>query len=194
MTRRSAIAIIGGVILLALVLWLARGGPEEAPVASDSEASTETLEVTVDSGDLAAVAIYFPDENGLLSAEERSLAAWTTPEGGAERVLEALLAGPENERLFSPLPAEVTLGPVHLTPQSVLYVDLVSKTLSAPPTTGSQMEMMTVYSLVNTLMLAIPEIESVVLLWNGRQPPSFGGHVDTSLPLRTDRDLIRTRR
>jgi hypothetical protein len=194
MTRRSAIAIIGGVILLALVLWLARGGPDDAPLTIDETGSGEVVEIPVDPSDLAMVAIYFPDNNGLLSAEERGVIRWSTPETGARRVLETLIAGPESESLFSPLPAEVTLGPVHLSPQSVLYVDLVSKILSAPPTTGSQMEMMTVYSLVNTLMLAIPEIESVVLLWNGRQPPSFGGHVDTSLPLRADRDLIRTRR
>jgi hypothetical protein len=194
MTRRGAIAIIAGVLLLALVLWLARSGPEEAPLTSDAAGSTKILEISADPSDVSAVAIYFPDDNGLLSAEERSVANWTTAETGARRVLETLIAGPESELLFAPLPAEVTLGPVHLSPDSVLYVDLVSKTLSAPPTTGSQMELMSVYSLVNTLMLAIPEIESVVLLWNGRQPPSFGGHVDTSLPLRVDRDLIRTRR
>ena len=194
MTRRNAIAIIGGVLLLALVLWLARSGPEEAPLATSEAGTAEILEVPLDPRDVSAVAIYFPDNNGLLSAEEKNVPNWTSAEVGAQRVLEALMTGPESEGLFAPLPAEVTLGAVHLSPESVLYVDLVSKTLSAPPTTGSQKELMSVYSLVNTLMLAVPEIESVVLLWNGRQPPSFGGHVDTSLPLRADRDLIRTRR
>jgi hypothetical protein len=194
MTRRTALAIIGAVLLLALVLWLARSGPEEAPLATSDASTAEVLEVPIDPRDVSTVAIYFPDNNGLLSAEEKNVANWATAEAGAQRVLEALMTGPESERLFAPLPAEVTLGTVHLSPESVLYVDLASKTLSSPPTTGSQMELMTVYSLVNTVMLAIPEIESVVLLWNGRQPPSFGGHVDTSLPLRADRDLIRTRR
>ena len=193
MTRRAAAAIIAGVVFLALALWLVRSGTDEAQPEALEEASTEFLEIAPGT-DLAAVAIYFPDNGGLLSAEERHLATWASAETGARRVLETLIAGPEAAALNAPLPEEVALGRVFLSATSVLYVDLVSTTLSAPPPTGSQMEMMTVYSLVNTLMLAIPEIEAVVLLWNGRQPSSFGGHVDTSLPLTADRDLIRTRR
>jgi hypothetical protein len=54
--------------------------------------------------------------------------------------------------------------------------------------------MLSVYSLVDTVLLNVPEIEAMVLLWNGRQPQAFAGHVDTSLPLRADRDLIAARR
>ena len=193
MTRRGAAAIIAGLVILASALWLARSGSDETGAKVLDLPSTELLELTPGANDLAAVAIYFPDNGGLLSAEERQIATWANAETGAQRVLETLIAGPEDGALNAPLPAEVSLGSVFLSATSVLYVDLVSTTLSAPPPTGSQMELMTVYSLVNTLMLAIPEIEAVVLLWNGRQPSSFGGHVDTSLPLVADRDLIRNR-
>jgi hypothetical protein len=194
MTRRSAAAIIAGVVILALVMWLARSGPDEPQATGIDGQATELVETDPATTHLAAVAIYFPDSGGLLSAEERQITPWASAETGAQRVLETLIAGPEDGSLNAPLPAEVSLGPIYLSAASVLYVDLVSTTLSAPPSTGSQMELMSVYSLVNTLTLAIPEIKSVVLLWNGRQPLSFGGHVDTSLPLTTARDLIRTRR
>jgi len=194
MTRRAAAAIIAGVVILASVLWLARSGKDDQQSIGIDGASPESLEIVPGTAGFTAVAIYFPDSNGLLSAEERQIAPWDDAEIGAQRVLETLTAGPEGGSLNAPLPAEVSLGSIHLSPTSVLYVDLVSTTLSAPPPTGSQMELMSVYSLVNTVLLAIPEIEAVVLLWNSRQPRSFGGHVDTSLPLTVDRDLIRTRR
>ena len=44
---------------------------------------------------------------------------------------------------------------------------------------------------VRDRLLNVPEIESVVLLWNGRQLETFAGHLDTTLPLRSDRDLVR---
>ena len=113
---------------------------------------------------------------------------------GARTLLLAVLAGPTDPSLSAPLPPEASLGPVHLTEGGVLYVDLVSTQLSRPPSTGSQMERLSIWSLVDTVALALPEVKSVVLLWNSRQLSNFGGHVDTSLPLPADRDLIRTRR
>ena len=43
--------------------------------------------------------------------------------------------------------------------------------------------MLSVYSIVNTVLLNIPEISAVVLLNNGQQRPTFAGHLDTSRPL-----------
>lgn len=194
MSRRSAAFIIAGAVVLALLLLFLRSDEHDVDGKVPSPEAMDTLDVLPESEDLTPVSIYFPDANGLLSAEEWQVPSWAETEDGARLLLEALLAGPRSETLSAPLPEEVTLGQVHLSPTSILYVDLVSTSLGSPPASGSQMEMMSVYSMVNTLMLAIPEIEAVVLLWNGRQLVSFGGHLDTSLPLVVNRDLLRTRR
>ena len=44
-------------------------------------------------------------------------------------------------------------------------------------------ELLTLYSLVNSVVENVPGARSLVVLWNGRQPRSFAGHVDTSRPL-----------
>ena len=64
------------------------------------------------------------------------------------------------------------------------YVDLrPADGAGDPPPAGSNTELLRVYSLVHTLARNVPEIERVVLLWNGTQRAGFPGHVDTGHPL-----------
>jgi hypothetical protein len=193
MNRRLAGALIAAILVLggAAILYIgrARGGEgSEPPVPT-------TLAVeTVEKAELPSQTLYFPDELGTLTPVERPLAMAASPEQRARVLLEAVLAGPVEPGLAPPLPAGTTLGAIYLSPGAVLYVDLVSGEHSRPPAQGSLEEMLSVYSLVDTVLLNVPEIEAMVLLWNGRQPQAFAGHVDTSLPLRADRDLIAARR
>ncbi len=46
------------------------------------------------------------------------------------------------------------------------------------------------YSLVNTVLLNTPEANRLVVLWNGRQPETFAGHIDTARPLAARPNLI----
>ncbi len=50
--------------------------------------------------------------------------------------------------------------------------------------------MLTVYSLVNTVLLNTEGAERLVLLWNGQQPMTFAGHLNTARPLKANRDLV----
>jgi len=195
MNRRTAVTVIGALVLVAIVLLLVFLGENETESQLTTPVAPEEVEeILGEDVERVIVELYFPDPYGLLTAEEREVAAWTTAEQGASTLLRAVLEGPQDPNLSAPLPPEATLGPVHLTAASVLYVDLISTQMARPPNTGSQMERMSIWSLVDTVVLGIPEIESVILLWNSRQLSNFGGHVDTSLPLLADRDLIRTRR
>ena len=161
---------------------MSRGGGDSGAI--------EEVEVASDGGGVPWVPVYFPNDRGMLSAEERDLPAWATPEDGARLLIEAVLAGPRSEDLGPAMPDGTTLGVTRLSDAALLYVDLVSTEHSRPPLSGSRMEMASVYSLVDTVLLNIPEIEAVVLLWNGKQLPTFGGHIDTSLPLKADADLV----
>jgi hypothetical protein len=104
-------------------------------------------------------------------------------------VVEALLEGPHSEKSFRPFPEGVTIGEVHVTGDGVAYVDLISAGNPTPPFEGSTVEMLTLYSLVNSVVENVPGARSVVVLWNGRQPRTFGGHIDTSRPLLPAPDL-----
>ena len=192
----------GAVVLLALVPMLVLGcsgrDDDSARATPGGDNATAEIEITApgDAGPL--VPIYFPNLEGTLSAEQWPIGPWSHPEEGARLLIEAVLRGPSmesqlGELLVAPLPPGTTLGVTNLSPSAHLYVDLVSTEHTRPPVGGSQTELLAVYSLVDTVLLNVPQIEAVILLWNGRQLPTFAGHLDTSLPLRADPDLVGAR-
>lgn len=184
--------------LLLLIVAACGGEPSVEPVNAPPSRREAPENATL-------VQLYFPGANGLLNREERALPGETVEPGlsassagmagpsVAERarlILEALLAGPETGGLAAPLPAGTTLASVFLAAEGVLYVDLQSADRSPPPAGGSRQELLTVYSIVDSLVLNLPEVRSVVLLWNGQQRESFSGHLDTSYPLLANIDLV----
>ena len=138
----------------------------------------------------ATARLFFPNASGLLEAEEQEMPPATDRETRLEQLVTALLEGPLDERLYRPFPEGTRLGSVFLAVSGLAYVDLVSDEGPVPPRSGSLSEMLSVYSLVDTLLLDQPQVDGVVLLWNGRQPTTFGGHLDTSRPLEVDERLI----
>lgn len=192
MDRKVAVGLIGGAVLVALLLLVLLAGRDDEDLPpSDSVETTIDEIIPVEAGEGVSVSLYYPNSSGTLSAEEREVAAWETPEQGAAILLRALLQGPTTDALVRPLPETVDVGEIYLTPSGQVYVDLVSTEMNRPPLSGSQEELVTVFSLVDTVLLNLPEIEGMIVLWNGRQLPTFAGHVDTSLPLQAERDLIR---
>ena len=188
MNRRATGAPIGAV--LALGVCLLPGCGDRGGEGGAGGPGFDEVDVSGSAGEAPLVSLYFPNDRGTLSAESRRLPTWSTPEEGARILIEALLAGPESDALGAPLPEGTALGTVHLSDMALLYVDLVSTVHPSPPVSGSRMELTTVYSLVDSVLLNLADVEAVVLLWNGRQLPTFAGHVDTSLPLRADADLV----
>jgi hypothetical protein len=137
------------------------------------------------------VTLYFPSANGRLAGEQRELEASSQPEERAAEVARALLAGPEDPGLMAPFPQGTSLGLCFLSPEGIAYLNLEGKDGAAPPGVGSTEEAQTVYSLVNSVTTNVPEARRVVLLWNGAQPASFGGHLDTSRPLAPWKELAQ---
>jgi hypothetical protein len=135
------------------------------------------------------VELYFPGPGGRLAREQRDVDGSADPSRLAAHVVQALLEGPRSEKSFRPFPEGVTAGEVHVTGDGVAYVDLVSTGNPTPPFNGSTVELLTLYSLVNSVVQNVPGARSVVVLWNGRQPRTFGGHIDTSRPLLPAPDL-----
>jgi len=106
------------------------------------------------------------------------------------REIRALFTGPRTQGLVAPLPAGVTVADAFVDAQGVAYVDLAAKE-PAPPASGSDLELLRVYSLVDSVLANEPRARSVVLLWNGAQRITFAGHVDTSAPLLEDRKWVK---
>lgn len=185
--RRGVPAPVLGLSLLALGLLLAGcPGGEEAP--APDEAPDETQPPIVQ--DVTAADLYFPAYNGFLGVERRQMDLTGTPEEQIRLLVETLLTGPEQPEHGRAFAEGVTLAEVYVAENGTAYVDLASPEAQEPPSTGSLHEMQIVYSLVDTVALNVPGVERVALLWNGRQRLTFAGHLDTSVPLAPQTELV----
>ncbi|HXO27363.1 MAG TPA: GerMN domain-containing protein [Thermoanaerobaculia bacterium] len=215
MSRRAAGWVLAAALLLViggLAWWwqAGRGGGRAARRgAAEGAAGAPTERHAFD--------LYFPASGGGLRGERRELQVSEAPKDRIRKVLEALLAGPAAAPaaaprpgatgaaaaaappaaalaglagLVRPFPPEVKLGSVELSADGTAFVDLRWPEREDPPESGSTEEIQRVYSLVDSLALNVPQVNRVVLLWNGTQRITFSGHLDTSRPLLPDRTLL----
>ena len=70
------------------------------------------------------------------------------------------------------------------------YVDLSREIRDHHPG-GAKSELMTIYSMVNSLILNIPEIETVKILVEGKEETTLAGHVDLRFPLQANMLFVR---
>ena len=123
------------------------------------------------------VHLYFATPDGrYLQAEERRIEAEDTP-AAIEAILEALLEGPHDSKLASTVPAGTQLLHLFVTDDGTAYVDF-SQELSLSHPGGVTAERLTLYGIVNSLVLNLDEVERVQLLLEGRPAPTLAGHLD----------------
>lgn len=175
----SATAALGQAISLAFIL--ACGAADPATVDRPLDGPEDL--VPAPSGPTQVARLLFPSTSGALEAEDREIPRSQDPALLARAILEQLVIGPNRPGSYRGLPEDVVIGNIVLEADGRISVDFESEIHPSPPPSGSHDEYLTLYSIVDSLAQNIPSVRSVVVLWNGRQPPTFGGHVDTSHPL-----------
>ncbi len=164
--------------------------PVEGEEASAEEATPAPAEVAKpEAGRRINVRLYFeaPDREGLLP-EEREVALSSDLARQVRTVVEELAKG-STTGLLPTLPAGTRVVEVFVQARGVAYVDLSSEASSGLPG-GSKAELLTVYSLVNTVVTNFPAVSRVRILVDDRPVVSLGGHVDVSRPLPPDMTLV----
>jgi hypothetical protein len=132
--------------------------------------------------------IYYSDpQERFLVAEKRYIYKEEDVARQAKEVVNALLEGSKTGYVNT-FPAKVALRNVKLDKDGVAYVSFSENLLKLHPG-GSSAEMVTIFSLTNTLTANIPEIKAVKILVEGKEVPSIKGHISTINPFRTDPDL-----
>jgi len=180
------IAIVALVALIAL-LWSLRGRDRRVTPVAVEEPVDVGAPIEVPPGMLR---LWFPAASGMLRPEDRPIEPLSDRVQLARRVMLELMLGPDSRGFFNVFPGDVELLDVFVSTDGVIYVDLGAAQAELPPASGSRQEILSVYSVVNSILLNVPGSRAVVLLWNGTQRPSFAGHLDTSRPLTVKRDLL----
>jgi germination protein M len=136
--------------------------------------------------EMIEVNLYFSDSQAMyLVSEKRKIPSTTSL---AKQVVVELIKGPASSDLYSTIPEGTRVNEVYIA-DDIVYVDLSEEVFKNHPG-GSSGELMTVYSIVNSLTEISP-IKGVQILVEGNERNSLVGHVDLSMPLLRDEDWIK---
>ena len=138
----------------------------------------------------AEVHLFFSDDrNYYLRAENRTLTQSGDPVIDGRQIVLQLLQGPK-EGLNRVIPEGTRLRSFFVTRDGTAYADF-SDALSEKHPGGCRLEMLTVFSIVDSLVLNVPDIKQVGILIAGQEIQTLAGHIDTRFPFKADMLLIR---
>ena len=146
---------------------------------SESVTSTSKVRqsIAVQEATSRKVHLYFANRKGrYLQAEQRKIQAQGTA-SAIEAIISALLEGPDNSELVSTMPAGSRLLHVFVTDDGTAYLDFNSE-LSRLHPGGVTAERLTLYAIVNSLVLNLDQVERVQLLFEGKPASTLSGHLD----------------
>jgi spore germination protein GerM len=188
--RRRVRLLLAGGILFGVGLALFVANSFDIGKESSSDRSKIRTAIPVKEATTRDVHIYFAAGSGhYLQAEERKVEA-ADPVSAAEALILALLQGPENPQLVSPIPQGTKLRHVFLTEDGTAFVDFTPE-LSRLHPGGVTTERLTLYAIVNTLALNLDQVERVQILLEGEPAPTLAGHLDIRHAMTADLLLIR---
>jgi len=107
-------------------------------------------------------------------------------------LVEALISGPGSSPGGSRLPVlapDTRILGVYIDDAETAYVDLAKQAPDACP--GVRQELLSVYAIVNTLIVNIDGIKRVKILLGGNEAETFAGHIDIGDPVNANMLLVR---
>ncbi len=125
------------------------------------------------------IVLYFGDENAT-KLEKESRTVTVNPNQPVERyVVEQLIAGPAVNKHISTIPADTKIRDIK-TADGICYLDLSADFVNKH-NGGSTGELMTVFSIVNSLC-ELEHIDTVQFLIEGEKQDEYKGHIEFSKP------------
>jgi spore germination protein GerM len=136
------------------------------------------------------VLLYFSDaEGGYLVGEKREILKKNEVKEEAKETILELIKGPKG-KLIPTLPPRTKLLTLQINDEGLAKVNF-NPALSKDHPGGSSAEMMTVYSIANSLALNFPQIKRVQILIDGKPIETIAGHLSLRQPVFPKPDLIR---
>ena len=133
--------------------------------------------------------LYFADTNErFLVPESRYISKHGNKAEQAEELVRALIEG-SNLGGMRTIPAEAYLISVSVRNEDTAVVNFRRNLVDLHPG-GSASEIMTVYSITNTILTNIPSLSQVFFQIDGRPIRTLKGHIDTEMPFVLNNELI----
>lgn len=135
------------------------------------------------------VRLWFEGHSQRLAPETRDIALPATDGEALKPLLQALLEKTD-ENDPRPVPAGIEVRAGYLLPDGTAIVDLGGPLFASGWSTGSDAEVMLVYSVVQTATDNLPSVKRVQILVNGQPADTLAGHVSIEHPLRPIPNLL----
>jgi hypothetical protein len=193
-------ALLAVAVLLMPVLIVCAGCGEGEPEVSPPEdgegaadpagAEAELEDASITPLARRTVEIYFPSaiEDGLVS-EFREIFDTATPGDQIKQIVADLISGPTTEEATGALPGGSRLRQAYVLNSGTAWLDFSSE-LTDGIRGGSMNELLTVYSIVNSVVVNVPQVQRVGILVSGRPVESLNGHIHLLNPLPPNFGLI----
>jgi len=129
------------------------------------------------------VKLFFASQDGenLITEPREIIGGSDDVSEKAKKTMLELISGPADKGIRT-LPASTILRELFIDENGMAYVDLSKEAVVNHPK-GVWSEVLTVYSIANTLIFNFPEIKSVKILVEGAEREDFAGHVSIEKPL-----------
>ncbi len=183
------LGVLSVILLVLAIVFFTGGGREKVERFIDANVPKAPAVAGGSAAETRTVTLFFLDDNDdFLHREARQVAAGPTADEEAEKALAELIKGSE-KGLLSPLPPETKVRQVFIGKDGVATVDL-SREVAEKFSYGSTMELAAVYAVVNTLAFNFKGVKKVVILVEGAEKETLGGHVDLTRAFLPDYSLV----
>jgi len=180
-------AFLFSAIIFAVIFFLT--GSKDQVILTPTSSFSESEQLISEPMETRKITLfYLSDRDSLLHPEEREIVAGSSVAHQARQTIEELLKGSLNGSI-SPFPPETKLRELFLTREGVAYVDF-SRELEERHLAGSEAEIATIFSIVNSLTYNFKSIKKVFILVDGDERETLRGHIDLSQPFLPQYRLI----
>lgn len=171
----AALTLVGLGLLLGWLLAPSRLDPSPAPLPRPGLPSATPGQAGRD------VRLFFADpDTTALREESRRLPQGATPGEEGRRLLDELIRGPGGT-LAPTIPEGARVRQLYIDGEGTAYVDF-TRELQANHTGGTAGELLTIYSIVDTLASNLEQVKRVQLLVEGAEINTLAGHIDARRP------------
>jgi spore germination protein GerM len=190
------ISLIIAIIFLLIAIFIyykQNTSPTQIEPSQSGDARRQSELYLDTSTNFTTVALFFASWGGdYLLPEKRKIFYTTSVTDQAKQAIIELINGPKQSYLFSPISTNTTLRELYIAADGTAYVDL-SREFIDNHWGGSEGEILSIYSIINTLTINFPSIQRVKILVEGKEIDSIAGHISLRYAFKTDFSLIGRR-
>jgi spore germination protein GerM len=138
----------------------------------------EAAEKGKEQQELFAGYLYFIDRDGrFLKSVEQKFPAGLDSHGFGIAIIQALIKGPSLKEIQRTVPEGTKINSLFILDDGTAFIDF-DQNIKTLRDYSAQSEMLTIYSIVNSLILNIEEIKRVKILIRGETAQTLSGHID----------------